>query len=184
MKLFFRIFLVAVFALAGAASASAQTKEFLEKFNVMQIKVDGAEKLTGIEVLQTPVEVLRTLTPKEKRYDNNNLLGRIKMIYQIKLTLPQNQQWYQTIYDATVVSGGEHLYRQCTRVAQGDNVVLVYEAVRKRNGPIEFLIFIKGKDKASIFDIVGYINLQDIVAMLSPELRHNAVIDSLNISNK
>jgi hypothetical protein len=179
-----RILILLALIVVGVTSAEAQTKEFLEQFNAMQIKVDGAEKLTGIEVLQTPGELLRTLTPKEKRYDNNNLLGRIKMIYQIKLTLPQNQQWYQTIYDATVVSGGEHLYRQCTRVAQGDNVVLVYEAVSKHNGPIEFLIFIKGKDKASIFDIVGYINLQDIVAMLSPELRHNAVIDSLNISNK
>lgn len=179
MKQIFTLFIVALLVV-GVGSASAQTREFLEQFNTMQIKVDGAEKLTGIEVLQTPVELLRTLTPKEKRYDNNNLLGRIKMIYQIKFTLPQNQQWYQTIYDATVVAGGERLYRQCTRVAQGDNVVLVYEAVRKRsNSPSEFLIFIKGKDKASVFDIVGYINLQDIIGILSPDLKVSTEKDSL-----
>lgn len=177
-----RILILLALIIVGATATQAQTKEFLEQFNVMQIKVDGAEKLTGIDVIQMPVELLRALTPKENRYDNNNLLGRIQMIYQIKLALPQNQLWYQTIYDATVVSGSEHLYKQCLRIVQGDSTIMAYEAVRKRsNSPSEFLIFIKGKDKASIFDIVGFLSEKDIINIIKPELNDSAQKDSLSI---
>lgn len=176
MKRIFKPWLAAVlivgFTAAGSV-AQAQTREFLEQFNVIQLKVDGPEEAKGIEVTQLSAELLRSLTPKERQYDNGSLLRRIQMIYQIKFDLPQNELWYQTFYDATVVSGGSGLYKQQTRINNNDSTIWVYEAERRTRSsrPSEFLIFIKGKNKALICDIVGYITLDNVMTMLSPEIK-------------
>ncbi|MBP3601641.1 MAG: hypothetical protein J6J10_05075, partial [Alistipes sp.] len=77
------------------------------------------------------------------------------------------------------------LYEQIMCQTTKEQEFSLYKAIRKKNNqPSEFIVLIKNAEKAIICDIVGYIRLDDVLKMLSPELRHNAVIDSLNISNK
>jgi hypothetical protein len=55
----------------------------------------------------------------------------------------------------------------------GTTTIDVLEATRHRpKEPAEFLIFISGRGKCVVYDIVGYITLSDITTMLASELQH------------
>lgn len=61
----------------------------------------------------------------------------------------------------------------------------LYKAIRKKNNqPSEFIILLRNNEKAIICDIVGYIRLDDVLKMLSPDLKNYVKEDTLSISNK
>ena len=61
----------------------------------------------------------------------------------------------------------------------------LYKAIRKKNNqPSEFIVLIKNAEKAIVCDVVGYITVQDVLKMLSPELKNYVKEDTLSISNK
>lgn len=63
--------------------------------------------------------------------------------------------------------------------------ISIYKAIRKKNNqPDEFMILMRNNEKAIICDIVGYIRLDDVLKMLSPDLKNYVKEDTLNISNK
>lgn len=63
--------------------------------------------------------------------------------------------------------------------------ISIYKAIRKKNNqPDEFMILMRNNEKAIICDIVGYIKLDDVLKMLSPDLKNYVKEDTLSISNK
>lgn len=63
--------------------------------------------------------------------------------------------------------------------------ISIYKAIRKKNNqPDEFMILMRNNEKAIICDIVGYIRLDDVLKMLSPDLKNYVKEDTLSISNK
>lgn len=155
----------------------AQTKEFLQWYQNISHRIERASEqdAEGAEVVQFPAELLRTLTPKERQGDNNNLLGRIQVIYQMKLKLATNVQrsWYSSIKRWASYAPG--LYEQRMAI-DGNTSIVVFEATKRRSKePAEFLIFLESKEKGVVCDIVGYITLQDVITMLSPELKREHI---------
>ena len=58
----------------------------------------------------------------------------------------------------------------------GETTIDVLEATRRRpKDPAEFLVFISGRGKGVVYDIVGYITLSDITSMLAPELQRTEI---------
>ena len=100
MKRFFRICLLAL-ALLSAPAAQAQTKDFLQWFQTIKLRIErySADEVEGAETMQFPAELLRTLTPESHHHDNNNLLGRVQVIYQMKFSLDKTTQksWYDNV---------------------------------------------------------------------------------------
>ena len=191
MKLFFRIFLVAVFTLAGATSASAQTKEFLETFNQVKhlVGLPNSSGYKDIEVVQYPAEMLRTMGIKEPS-NSQNILGNLKVIYQVKIPLSGENKTigngtYHRFYSLIHQNRKPKLYEQVMCQTTKGQEVSVYKAIRKKsNQPSEFIILIRNNEKAIICDIVGYIRLDDVLKMLSPDLKNYVKEDTLSISNK
>lgn len=160
----------------GIHSARAQTKEFLQWYQNIRHRIETASKQTaeGAEVMQFPAELLRTLTPTERQSDNNNLLGRIKVVYQMKFTFSSDAEVQRSWYDSVkrwATYTRPTIYEQ--RMAlDGNTSIEVFEATKRRGKePAEFLVFIQNEQKGMVCDIVGYITLQDVITMLSPELR-------------
>ena len=172
-----RFFLILAALLLSHLSLMAQTKEFLQWYQNTRHRVERASEqdAEGAEVVQFPAELLRTLTPKERQGDNNNLLGRIQVIYQMKFSLAKGVQrsWYDGIKRWATYT--RVLYEQ--RMAlDGNTSIVVYEASKRRSKePAEFLIFLESKDKGVVCDIVGYITLNDVITMLSPDLKREHI---------
>ena len=179
MKQFYRILSV-VLALVGVGigprTAQAQTKEFLQWYQNIRHRIESASEQDseGAEVMQFPSELLRTLTPKEKHNANNNLLGRIQTIYQMRFTLTKEvqQSWYKSVERLATYRG---IYEQRMAI-DGNTSIKVLEATKQRGKePAEFLVFIASKEKGVVCDIVGYITLNDVITMLSPELKREHI---------
>jgi hypothetical protein len=191
MKLFFRIFLVVAFALTGAASASAQTKEFLETFNQVKhlVGLPNSSGYKDIEVVQYPAEMLRTIGVKESS-NSQNILGNLKVIYQVKIPLTGENKTigngtYHRFYSLIHQNRKPKLYEQVMCQTTKGQEVSVYKAIRKKsNQPSEFIILIRNNEKALICDIVGYLDVKRIMNMLSPELKNYVNEDTLSISSK
>ena len=172
-----RFFLILAALFLSHSSLMAQTKEFLQWYQNIRHRIERASEqdAEGAEVVQFPAELLRTLTPKERQGDNNNLLGLIQVIYQMKIKLATSVQrsWYDSIKRWATYAPG--LYEQ--RMAlDGNTSIVVYEALKRRSKePAEFLIFLESKDKGVVCDIVGYITLNDVITMLSPELKREHI---------
>lgn len=167
----------------GIQSARAQTKEFLQWYQNIKHRIEHASKRNaeGAEVMQFPAELLRTLTPEERRGDNNNLLGRIQVIYQLKFTLSTEvqQSWYDSVKRWATYTRPT-IYEQ--RMAlEGKTSIEIFEATKRRGKePAEFLVFIENDERGVVCDIVGYITLQDVITMLSPELSPEQVKSPLS----
>ena len=187
MKQVFKI-LVAMLAIVGATTAQAQTKEFLETFNQVKhlVELPNSRAYKGIELGHYPGEMLRSMGLK----DNNGVLNRLQVIYQVKIPYGnENRSYANATYHRFTslvhINQKPKLYEQIMCQTTKEQEFSLYKAIRKKNNqPSEFIVLIKNAEKAIVCDIVGYIRLDDVLKMLSPELRHNAVIDSLNISNK
>ena len=133
----------------------------------------SAEEMEGAEIMQFPAELLRTLTPESRRHDNNNLLGRVQVIYQMKFSLDKTTQknWYDSVKRWATYTRPK-IYESRMAIS-GTTTIDVLEATRHRpKEPAEFLIFISGRGKCVVYDIVGYITLSDITTMLASELQH------------
>ena len=191
MKRFFRILLVAMVALAGATSAEAQTKEFLEAFNQVKhlVGLPNSSGYKDIEVVQYPAEMLRTMGIKEPS-NSQNILGNLKVIYQVKIPLSGENKTigngtYHRFYSLIHQNRKPKLYEQVMCQTTKGQEVSVYEAIRRKsNQPSEFIILIRNNEKALVCDIVGYLDVKRIMNMLSPELKNYVKEDTLNISNK
>ena len=191
MKPFFRILLVAAFAIVSATAAEAQTKEFLEAFNQVKhlVGLPNSSGYKDIEVVQYPAEMLRTMGVKESS-NSQNILGNLKVIYQVKIPLSGKNKTigngtYHRLYIFIHQNRKPKLYEQVMCQTSKGQEVSVYEAIRKKsNQPIEFIILIRNNEKALICDIVGYLDVKRIMNMLSPELKNYVKEDTLNISNK
>jgi hypothetical protein len=191
MKRFFRILLVAMVALAGATSAEAQTKEFLEAFNQVKhlVGLPNSSGYKDIEVVQYPAEMLRTMGIKEPS-NSQNILGNLKVIYQVKIPLSGENKTigngtYHRFYSLIYLNRKPKLYEQVMCQTTKGQEVSVYEAIRKKsNQPSEFIILIRNNEKALVCDIVGYLDVKRIMNMLSPELKNYTNVDTLSISNK
>lgn len=188
MKLFFRIFLVAVFTLAGAASASAQTKEFLEAFNQVKhlVELPNSRAYKGIELGHYPGVMLRSMGLK----DNNGVLNRLQVIYQVKIPYGnENRSYANAAYHRFTslvhINQKPKLYEQIMCNTGRTQEISIYKAIRKKNNqPDEFMILMRNNEKAIICDIVGYIRLDDVLKMLSPDLKNYVKEDTLSISSK
>lgn len=191
MKPFFRILLVAAFAIVSATAAEAQTKEFLEAFNQVKhlVGLPNSSGYKDIEVVQYPAEMLRTMGVKESS-NSHNILGNLKVIYQVKIPLSGKNKTigngtYHRFYSLIHQNRKPKLYEQVMCQTTKGQEVSVYKAIRKKsNQPSEFMVFIKNTEKAIICDVVGYITVQDVMKMLSPDLKNYVKEDTLNISNK
>jgi glutathione peroxidase-family protein len=191
MKRFFRILLVAMVALAGATSAEAQTKEFLEAFNQVKhlVGLPNSSGYKDIEVVQYPAEMLRTMSIKEPS-NSQNILGNLKVIYQVKIPLSGKNKTigngtYHRFYSLIHQNRKPKLYEQVMCQTTKGQEVSVYKAIRKKsNQPSEFIILIRNNEKALVCDIVGYLDVKRIMNMLSPELKNYVNEDTLSISNK
>ena len=191
MKRFFRILLVAAFAIVSATAAEAQTKEFLEAFNQVKhfVGLPNSSGYKDIEVVQYPAEMLRTMGVKEPS-NSQNILGNLKVIYQVKIPLSGKNKTigngtYHRFYSLIHQNRKPKLYEQVMCQTTKGQEVSVYKAIRKKNNqPSEFMVFIKNTEKAIICDVVGYITVQDVMKMLSPELKNYTNVDTLSISNK
>lgn len=191
MKPFFRILLVAAFAIVSATAAEAQTKEFLEAFNQVKhlVGLPNSSGYKDIEVVQYPAEMLRTMGVKESS-NSQNILGNLKVIYQVKIPLSGENKTigngtYHRFYNLIHQNRKPKLYEQVMCQTTKGQEVSVYKAIRKKsNQPSEFMVFIKNTEKAIICDVVGYITVQDVMKMLSPELKNYVKEDTLSISSK
>lgn len=189
MKRFFRIFLVAAFAFVGITSATAQTKEFLEKFDMIKYQSSIPRSVyEGVEIVQYPADMLRAMGVKDISGNNRNILNNLKVIYQVKIPMDNGNNGNNIYRGFTLLVSGSRkpkLYEQIMCNTGRTQEVTICKAIRKKNNqPDEFMILMRNKEKAIICDIVGYIRLDDVLKMLSPELKGQTTIDSLSISNK
>lgn len=189
MKLFFRIFLVAAFTLTGATSASAQTKEFLEKFDMIKYQSSIPRSVyEGVEIIQYPADMLRAMGVNDISGNSRNVLNNLKVIYQIKIPLDNRNNGNNIYRGFTLLVSGSRkpkLYEQIMCNTGRTQEISIYKAIRKKNNqPDEFMILMRNNEKAIICDIVGYIRLDDVLKMLSPDLKNYVKEDTLSISNK
>ena len=176
-KRFFRICLLAL-VIASVDVAQAQTKDFLQWFQTIKHRIErySADEVEGAETMQFPAELLRTLTPESHHHDNNNLLGRVQVIYQMKFSLDKTTQksWYDSVKRWATYTRPK-IYESRMAIS-GSTTIDVLEATRRRpKDPAEFLVFISGRGKGVVYDIVGYITLSDITSMLAPELQRTEI---------
>ena len=187
MKRFFRILLVAMVALAGATSAEAQTKEFLDAFNRVKhlVELPNSKAYKGIELGHYPGDMLRSMGVKD-----NGMLNRLQVIYQVKIPYGnENNSYANAAYHRFTslvhINQKPKLYEQIMCQTTKEQEFSLYKAIRKKNNqPSEFMVFIKNTEKAIICDVVGYITVQDVMKMLSPDLKNYVNEDTLSISNK
>ena len=189
-----RILILLALIIVGVTSAQAQTKEFLELFNSVKSNVErsilyNSSSYSGVEVAQYPADMLRVMGVKELP-NSRNILGNLKMIYQIKISFqPKDKGYANSVYrnfsSLTYSKRKPKLYEQCMCQTSNKKEFRVYKAIKKRGQSLnEYMIFIRDDNKGMICDIVGYMGVESIMTMLSPELKNYVKEDTLNISNK
>ena len=190
-----RILILLALIVVGVSSAQAQTKEFLELFNKVRTNVQRAAEYNysyydGFEVAQYPADMLRTMGLKDP-INGRNVLNNLRVIYQVKISsMSKTKQYANSVYrqfdNLTDASRKPRLYEQYMCQTAKNKEVRVYKAIKRKNSPNEYMVLIrdKEKDKAMICDIVGYIDIEDVMTMLSLELKNYANVDSLAIGNK
>ena len=180
MKRMFKM-LVVMLAIVGATSAEAQTKEFLEKFNEVKrlVELPNSSAYKSIEIAQYPADILRVMGANMS-VNERNILNNIKVIYQVKIPLDSGngRAAYNWFIGLTV--GKQKAYEQIMCQSGQDKDISIYKATKtKSSQPEDYLILYRNKTKAMVCDIVGYLKLEDVINMLSPELK-----DTLGIPNK
>ena len=187
MKRIFKI-LVAMLAIVGATTAEAQTKEFLEKFDMLKYQRTIPRSVyEGVDVAKYPAEMLRAMGINNI-LGNQSILNRLQVIYQIKIPMDKHNHGNNIYRGFTLLVSNtikSKLYEQIMCNTDNGQEISIYKAIRKKNNqPSEFMVFIKNTEKAIICDVVGYITVQDVMKMLSPDLKNYVKEDTLNISNK
>lgn len=187
MKKFFIIFAVVGLMLPFAEPANAQTRAFKEKYKSIAHNVETQinQQFKEIEVTLFSGEVLRSLTPKDKHSDNNNLVKRIECIYQLKMPISRSANWiahneYRSIRN--IVSS--KAYTMISRVTIDNETYEIFKSSQSK--PQEYMVIISNKEKAVICDIVGYISLQDVLNLIDPKIKakiNKNGIDSLDLKN-
>lgn len=187
MKKFFIIFAFVGVALIVPTQADAQTKAFKEKYKAIAHNVETQINplFKEIEVTLFSGDVLRSLTPKDKHSDNNNLVKRIDCIYQLKMPISRSANWvayndYMSIRN--IVNSNK--YTMVSRITIDNETYEIFRSSQSK--PQEFMVIISNKEKAVICDIVGYISLQDVLNLIDPKVKakiNEDVIDSLDLKN-
>ena len=187
MKKFFIIFAVVGLMLTLAEPTYAQTKAFKDKYKEIthNIETQPNHLFKQIEATLFSGDVLRSLTPKDKHSDNNNLVKRIDCIYQLKMPISRSANWvayndYMSIRN--IVNSNK--YTMVSRITIDNETYEIFRASQSK--PQEFMVIISNKEKAVICDIVGYISLQDVLNLIDPKVKakiNEDAIDSLNIEN-
>ena len=173
--------LVVMLAIVGVTSAEAQTKEFLEKFNEVKrlVELPNSSAYKSIEIAQYPSEILRAMGTNVSA-NGRNILNNIKVIYQVKIPLDSSygRAAYNWFNGLTI--GKQKAYEAIMSQSGQDKDISIYKATKtKSSQPEDYLILYRNKTKAMVCDIVGYLKLEDVINMLSPELK-----DTLGIPNK
>ena len=182
-----RILILLALIVVGATAAEAQTKEFLEAFNQVKhlVGLPNSKAYKGIELGHYPGDMLRSMGVKD-----NGMLNRLQVIYQVKIPYGnENNSYANAAYHRFIslvhINQKPKLYEQIMCQTTKEQEFSLYKATRKKNNqPSEFMVFIKNAEKAIICDVVGYITVQDVMKMLSPDLKNYVKEDTLSISNK
>lgn len=187
MKKFFIIFAVVGAAFLLPSQAKAQTKAFKDKYKEIthNIETQPNHLFKQIEATLFSGDVLRSLTPKDKHSDNNNLVKRIDCIYQLNMPISRSANWvayndYMSIRN--IVNSNK--YTMVSRITIDNETYEIFRASQSK--PQEFMVIISNKEKAVICDIVGYISLQDVLNLIDPKVKakiNEDAIDSLDIGN-
>ena len=180
MKRMFKM-LVVMLAIVGVTSAEAQTKEFLTQFNEVKrlVELPNSSAYKSIEIAQYPSEILRAMGTNVSA-NGRNILNNIKVIYQVKIPLDSSygRATYNWFNGLTI--GKQKAYEAIMSQSGQDKDISIYKATKtKSSQPEDYLILYRNKTKAMVCDIVGYLKLEDVINMLSPELK-----DTLGIPNK
>ena len=180
MKRMFKM-LVVMLAIVSATSAQAQTKEFLTQFNEVKrlVELPNSSAYKSIEIAQYPSEILRAMGTNVS-VNGRNILNNIKVIYQVKIPLDSSygRAAYNWFNGLTI--GKQKAYEAIMSQSGQDKDISIYKATKtKSSQPEDYLILYRNKTKAMVCDIVGYIKLEDVINMLSPELK-----DMLGLPNK
>ena len=173
--------LVVMLAIVGVTSAEAQTKEFLTQFNEVKrlVELPNSSAYKSIEIAQYPSEILRAMGTNVS-VNGRNILNNIKVIYQVKIPLDSSygRAAYNWFNGLTI--GKQKAYEAIMSQSGQDKDISIYKATKtKSSQPEDYLILYRNKTKAMVCDIVGYLKLEDVINMLSPELK-----DTLGIPNK
>lgn len=180
MKRIFKI-LVAMLAIVGATSAEAQTKEFLTQFNEVKrlVELPNSSAYKSIEIAQYPSEILRAMGTNVS-VNGRNILNNIKVIYQVKIPLDSGHGRAVYNWFTNLIAAKPKAYEAIMSQSGQDKDISIYKAIKKKSSqPEDYLIMYRNKTKAMVCDIVGYIKLEDVINMLSPELK-----DTLGLPNK
>ena len=180
MKQVFKI-LVAMLAIVGATTAQAQTKEFLTQFNEVKrlVELPNSTHYKNIEIAQYPAEILRAMGTNVS-VNGRNILNNIKVIYQVKIPLDSSYGRATYNWFIGLTTGKQKAYEAIMSQSGQDKDISIYKAIKKKSSqPEDYLIMYRNKTKAMVCDIVGYIKLEDVINMLSPELK-----DTLDLPNK
>ena len=180
MKRMFKM-LVVMLAIVSATSVEAQTKEFLTQFNEVKrlVELPNSSAYKSIEIAQYPSEILRAMGTNVS-VNGRNILNNIKVIYQVKIPLDSSygRATYNWFNGLTI--GKQKAYEAIMSQSGQDKDISIYKATKtKSSQPEEYLIMYRNKTKAMVCDIVGYIKLEDVINMLSPELK-----DTLGLPNR
>ena len=173
--------LVVMLAIVSATSAKAQTKEFLTQFNEVKrlVELPNSSAYKSIEIAQYPSEILRAMGTNVSA-NGRNILNNIKVIYQVKIPLDSGNgravyNWFNGL-----TTGKQKAYEAIMSQSGQDKDISIYKAIKKKSSqPEDYLIMYRNKTKAMVCDIVGYIKLEDVINMLSPELK-----DTLGLPNR
>ena len=173
--------MVAMLAIVGATSAQAQTKEFLEVFNNVKrlVELPGSTHYKNIDIGLYPSEILRSMGTKAPTNERNPL-NNLKVIYQVKIPLDSSygRGVYNMFFGLTVRK--QKIYEPIMCQSGQDKDINIYKATKKRSSqPEDYLIMFRNNNKVMICDIVGYLKMEDVINMLSPELK-----DSMGLNNK
>ena len=187
MKKFFIIFAVVGLMLTLAEPTYAQTRAFKDKYKEIthDIETQISPLFKQIEATLFSGDVLRSLTPKDKHSDNNNLVKRIDCIYQLKMPISRSANWvayndYMSIRN--IVNSNK--YTMVSRITIDNETYEIFRASQSK--PQEYMVIISNKEKAVICDIVGYISLQDVLNLIDPKVKakiNENGIDSLDLEN-
>ena len=187
MKKFFIIFAVVGVAFLLPSQAEAQTRAFKEKYKEIthNIETQPNPLFKQIEATLFSGDVLRSLTPKDKHSDNNNLVKRIDCIYQLKMPISRSANWvayndYMSIRDIVK----SNAYTMISRMTIDNETYEIFKSSHSK--PQEYMVIISNKEKAVICDIVGYISLQDVLNLIDPKIKakiNENGIDSLDLEN-
>ena len=180
MKRMFKM-LVVMLAIVSATSAKAQTKEFLTQFNEVKrlVELPNSTHYKNIEIAQYPSEILRAMGTNVS-VNGRNILNNIKVIYQVKIPLDSSYGRATYNWFIGLTTGKQKAYEAIMSQSGQDKDISIYKAIKKKSSqPEDYLIMYRNKTKAMVCDIVGYIKLEDVINMLSPELK-----DTLGLPNK